>query len=218
MAAPNVTGLGCAAALVAIVGFFGYRIYDGYQRMIGLDDLLASARAGAAAERMSPSLSADLAGVDQAAPFGKTVSGFLAAPLTRDVFPSGPSEPNRFKAPVAVVDLDGRKIDQTQGRLPASARARDIRSARTLVFVRCFKGDKVGEYGFLQGAYRRNCDLIGFDMKTPGGPTMLAATNFQEEPPESVSTAEIWRAFHDVVADRPASAMALYITDNLASR
>jgi hypothetical protein len=156
-----------------------------------------------------------LAGDDQSVPLGKAVGGFLAARQTHHTLPFTPYEPGAFKAPIAIVNLDARGIDDTQGRLPANVRAPDVRSARTLVFVRCFKGEKVGDYGWLQGAYKRTCDLIGFDMKTPGGPTMLAATSIDKDPPSSISSAEIWYAFHDVVPSRPVGAMASYVKAEL---
>ena len=34
------TGLGCGGVLAVIVGLLGYRLYDGQQRMMGLDRLV----------------------------------------------------------------------------------------------------------------------------------------------------------------------------------
>ena len=207
------TRMGCGPILLVIVigmaGWIGYRIYADHQRVVGLPELVSRASTAARAEQMSPALKEAVSGTTNPLELGEAVNGLLTGPLTHDisVFPT-PS--NTFKAPIAVVDLDKRSIDETQGRLPAKVRARDIASAQTVVFVRCFQ-KKIGEYGWLQGAYRRTCDLVGFDMKAQGGPLMLASASFDREPPKNVSTAEFWYAFHDVVAARPVSNMAWFV-------
>ena len=192
----NRTNLGCGVVIAVIVGLIGYRLYYGYQRMAGLDGLVARAKAAAAAGRVAPALKAAMAGADQTTDVGQAVSGFLAQPLTQDLAPTVPAQTRSFSAPIAIVDLDGRRIDPTQGRLPWGVRAHGVATAKTLVFVRCFK-TKVGDYGF-QGAFDRTCDLVGFDMQAEGGPTILAVASF-EEPPQSINSAEIWHAFGDVV-------------------
>jgi hypothetical protein len=203
------TNLGCGVVIAVIVGLIGYRLYYGYQRMVGLDGLVARAKAAAAAGRVGPALKATEAGANETIDIGQAVSAFLAQPLAKDLLLSVPDQPKSFSAPIAIVDLDGRRIDPTQGRLPWGVRAHGVASARTLVFVRCFK-TKVGDYG-LQGAFSRTCDLVGFDMQTAGGPTILAIASFEKEPPQSINSAEIWHAFGDVVPPRPVYEMAGFV-------
>ena len=133
-----------------------------------------------------------------------------------------PPEPVRNAFAIMALRMAGRhlgfdKVDATQGRISAHARAPNVRAARTMVFVRCFKGDKVGDYGWLQGAYKRTCDVVGFDMSALGGPTILATTSVDKEPPTTISSAEIWYAFHDVVPSRPVDAIASYVKGELGS-
>jgi hypothetical protein len=203
------TNLGCGVVIAVIIGLIGYRIYYGYQRMSGLDGLVAQARAAAAAGRIAPALKTAMAGDDQTTDLGQAVSGFLAQKLTEDLAPNTPVQTRSFSAPIAIVDLDHRRIDATQGRLPWGVRAHGVASARTLVFVRCLK-TKVGDYGF-QGAFRLTCDLVGFDMQAAGGPTVLAVASFGKEPPQSISSLEIWHAFGDVVPPRPVYEMAGFV-------
>lgn len=208
------TRLGCGLVLAVIVGLIGYRIYYGVQRMAGLDGLVAQASASATAERLSAPVKTSIGGGDgmpPAADIGKQVGDFLSG-KSEQALSTAPSalQANLFKAPIAVVDLDARHIDAVQGRLPWGVRAHSVREARTLVFIRCFK-DKVGDYGFLQGAYARDCNLVGFDMQAPGGPVILTTQTFEKQPPQSINTAEFWYAFHDVVAARPVYEMANFV-------
>lgn len=205
--------IGCWPILILIIigaaGWMGYRAYSSQQQMAGLSQLVLQAAAAARAQQMAPALKDTATGATPPPEFGEAVSGFLSAKMTTDI-PVFSTASNTFKAPLAIVDLDKPSIDETQERLPSSVRAPDVASAETLVFVRCFKR-KVGEYGWLQGAYKRSCTLVGFDMKAPGGPKMLASNSFDREPPRTVSTAEFWYAFHDVVAPRPVSNLAWFV-------
>jgi hypothetical protein len=209
----NRTNLGCWTVIVVIVGLIGYRIYYGHQRMAGLDGLVAEARTAAAAGRIAPVLKATPPDPDQDADVGKFVSGFFGQPAVLDTTPSTPAAA-KFSAPIAIVDLDRRRIDPTQGRLPWGVRAHGVASARTLVFVRCFK-TKIGDYGF-QGAFQLTCDMVGFDMQAPGGPTLLAITSFEKDPPQSINSLEFWHAFGDVVPPRPVYEMAGFVKSQLA--
>jgi hypothetical protein len=203
------TNLGCGVVIAVILGLIGFRIYYGHQRMSGLDGLVTRTRTAAAAERVAPALKAAMANAEQTTDVGQAVAGLLAQPLTQEVLLSVPDQPKLFNAPIAIVDLDARRIDATQGRLPWGVRAHGVASARTLVFVRCFK-TKVGDYGF-QGAFSRTCDLVGFDMQAPGGPMIQAVASFEKEPPQSISSLEFWHAFGDVAPPRPVYEMAGFV-------
>lgn len=111
--------------------------------------------------------------------------------------------------PLAVVDLDRKRFDAINSRLPVPLLAPNVSAASTIVFTHCTTA-KVGSYGFIfpQGAYRRDCGLLFVAQDGPSGMRILGITTYSRWPPKSASGRF---SFGDVVADRPIFEMQNYI-------
>ena len=212
-----------AVVLFLIVGFVAYRNYDGAQRVVGLDQLVAQASASAEEKRVAPEFQYLVTGPEPAdGMFWHGVQNFLAHPLTSGDLDEARPESTRFIAPVAIVDLDRKRFDAAQARLPANVRAPNVKTARTLVFVRCYTTKEDVHYVTHRGptfdpaAYSRHCNTVAFDMKAQGEPVLLAVRGFGEGPPDSINRLDP-RNWLGVIAAEPVGQISNFVEDTLES-
>lgn len=114
-----------------------------------------------------------------------------------------------FGKPVAIVDLDRKRVDPISRLLPAALLAPSLNTASTIVFTRCSKSE-VGRYGyiFVHAAYRQDCGLLFVGQNGSAAMQILGIMSFWAVPPAKIDPRF---TFGDVVPDRPEDRMQDYI-------
>ncbi len=115
----------------------------------------------------------------------------------------------KFGKPLAIIDLDRKRVDTISRLLPATLLAPSLNAASTIILTRCSKTE-VGRYGyiFVHAAYRRDCDLLFVGQNGSSELQILGIMSFWAVPPEKIDPRF---TFGDVVPDRPEDQMQDYI-------
>ncbi len=111
--------------------------------------------------------------------------------------------------PLAIVDLDHKRVDSMTRSLPAALLSPSLNAAATIVLTHCSKS-QVGRYGYIltHTAYRQDCSLLFVGQTASAGMQILGIMSFSALPPGKIDARF---TFGDVVADRPDSQMQDYI-------
>jgi hypothetical protein len=139
------------------------------------------------------------------------------ADLVRDYLDGKPAMPcasalepvTPWDKPLAVVDLDHRRLDPIGRSLSAALPSPTPNAASTIVFIHCSKSE-TGHYGyiFVHAAYRQDCGLVFVGQSGSSAMQILGIRSFYALPPAKIDPRF---TFGDVVADRPDSQMQDYI-------
>jgi hypothetical protein len=112
--------------------------------------------------------------------------------------------------PLAVVDLDHKRVDSISRFLPAALLSPNLNAASTIIFTHCSKSE-AGRYGYIfpHVAYRQDCSLLFVNQNGSSEMQILGIISFSASPPGKI---DVRFTFGDVVADRPEFQMQNYIT------
>jgi len=115
----------------------------------------------------------------------------------------------KLAKPLAIVDLDRRRVDSMVRSLPATLLSSSLNAAATIILTRCSKSE-VGRYGyiFVHTAYRQDCGLLFVGQNGSSEMQILGIMSFWAVPPAKIDPRF---TFGDVVPDRPESQMRDYI-------
>lgn len=206
--------IGCLCVLLggAVLFYFagfGFGIASsGGEAIEGLDRLIARVADAAKAGRVPTAVAKENCQASIPLHLGAVVLDFLdgkPVPMcTRALEPAA-----NFGKPLAIVDLDRKRVDSMARLLPAALLSPSLNTAATIVLTRCSKSE-VGRYGyiFVHTAYRRDCGLVFVGPNGSSAMQILGIMSFWAVPPAKIDPRF---TFGDVVPDRPEDRMQDYI-------